>query len=153
LKGEEVPLEIHATLNLGLDVRIPSGYIGDENQRLRVYKRIANAAGAAERDAVAAELADRYGAPPEAVRNLLGYTALKTVAEQLGIEAIDRRGATANVKFHRDTRVRPERLMQLVHDTPGAQFTPAGVLRLPLEELPSAGEILGHLRGRLEQLI
>ncbi|MGH9658956.1 MAG: transcription-repair coupling factor, partial [Bryobacteraceae bacterium] len=60
LKGEEVPLEIHATLNLGLDVRIPSGYIGDENQRLRVYKRIANAAVAAERDAVAAELADRF---------------------------------------------------------------------------------------------
>src|SRR5437660_4811600 len=39
LKGEEAPLEIHSTLNLGLDIRIPPEYIGDENQRLRVYKR------------------------------------------------------------------------------------------------------------------
>ncbi|HBY61491.1 MAG TPA: transcription-repair coupling factor, partial [Solibacterales bacterium] len=43
LKGEEVPLEIHSTLSLGLDIRIPPDYIGDEHQRLRAYKRIADA--------------------------------------------------------------------------------------------------------------
>ena len=42
LKGEEVPLEIHSTLNLGIDIRIPSTYISDETQRLRSYKRIAD---------------------------------------------------------------------------------------------------------------
>src|ERR1039458_1065494 len=41
LKGEEVPLEIHSTLNLGLDIRISSDYIADEHQRLRMYKLIA----------------------------------------------------------------------------------------------------------------
>src|SRR4029077_5928055 len=44
LKGEEVPLEIHSTLNLGLDIRIPPEYVADEHQRLRAYKRIADAA-------------------------------------------------------------------------------------------------------------
>src|SRR5208337_3705819 len=44
LKGEEVPLEVHSTLNLGLDIRIPPEYIADEQQRLRSYKRIADAA-------------------------------------------------------------------------------------------------------------
>src|ERR1700745_1088947 len=43
LRGEEVPLEIHATLNLGLEIRIPTTYISDEAQRLRSYKRIADA--------------------------------------------------------------------------------------------------------------
>ena len=33
LKGEEVPLEIHATLNIGLDIRIPPDYIPEEAQR------------------------------------------------------------------------------------------------------------------------
>ena len=33
LKGEEVPLEIHSTLNLGLDIRITE-YISDEHQRV-----------------------------------------------------------------------------------------------------------------------
>src|SRR3977135_3717406 len=34
LKGEEVPLEVHSTVNLGLDIRIPPEYIADEHQRL-----------------------------------------------------------------------------------------------------------------------
>ncbi|MBK9171313.1 MAG: transcription-repair coupling factor [Bryobacterales bacterium] len=151
LKGEEVPPEIHATLNLGLDVRIPTAYIADDTQRLRVYKRIAAARDDAERTEVAAEIADRYGPLPEAVRNLLDYGALKTAAELLGIENIERRGGTANVKFHRDTRVDPQRLMQAVTETEGAQFTPAGVLRVPLP--PSRGaEAIEALRGFLVRL-
>ncbi len=38
---------------------------------------------------------------PEAVRNLLAYSALKTMAEQIGIEAIDRRHNLLNIKFHK----------------------------------------------------
>src|SRR3989449_1985054 len=61
LKGEEAPLEIHSALNLGLDIRIPPEYIGDENQRLRVYKRIAGAGEPTARDSIEKELEDRYG--------------------------------------------------------------------------------------------
>ena len=61
LKGEEAPLEIHSALNLGLDIRIPPEYIGDENQRLRVYKRIANSGDRVQRDTVEKELEDRHG--------------------------------------------------------------------------------------------
>ena len=46
LRGEEVAPELHSAINLGLDLRIPPGYIADENQRLRAYKRIAQAASA-----------------------------------------------------------------------------------------------------------
>src|SRR3954452_5390978 len=42
LRGQEVPVEISFTVNLGLDLRIPADYIGDEHQRLRAYKRIAD---------------------------------------------------------------------------------------------------------------
>ena len=87
LKGEEVPVEIHSSLNLGLDIRIPPEYIADENQRLRAYRQIANAADDAAREKVAKELEDRYGPVPEAVKNLLEYSELKTLAEKLGIEA------------------------------------------------------------------
>src|SRR6185295_10963341 len=114
MKGEEVVPEIHSALNLSLDIRIPTGYIGDENQRLRAYRQIANAADAEARDRAEKELADRYGPVPEAVRNLLQYSALKTTAEQLGIEVIDRRHALLNIKFHKETRVDPARLMGIV---------------------------------------
>ena len=152
LKGEEVVPEIHSALNLGLDIRIPPEYIPDENQRLRAYRQIANAADAAARDRAEKELEDRYGTVPEAVRNLLAYSALKTMAEQAGIEAVDRRHNLLNVKFHKETRVDPARLMNMVGKTRGAQFTPAGVLLLPLEGLTAAGDILRFLSEKLEQL-
>src|SRR5207245_2683252 len=152
LKGEEAPLEIHSTLNLGLDIRIPPEYIGDENQRLRVYKRIAGAGEPAARDSIEKELADRYGPVPEAVRNLLEYSTLKALAEKLGVETVDRRQGVANVKFHRVSKVNPDKLMRLVGRTAGAQFTPAGVLRLPLDGLDDAAAILERLRKSLAEL-
>ena len=152
LKGEEVVPEIHSALNLGLDIRIPPDYIGDENQRLRAYRQIANAADADARDRAEKELEDRYGPVPEAVRNLVAYSALKTLAEQIGIEAVDRRHNVLNIKFHKETRVDPARLMSIVKTTRGAQFTPAGVLLLPLDGQPGAGEVLRFLSARLEQL-
>ena len=152
LKGEEAPLEIHSALNLGLDIRIPSDYIADENQRLRVYKRIASAAGQPDRDAIGKELEDRYGPVPDAVRNLLAYSELKTLAEKVGVETVERRQGLANIKFHKETKVNPQKLMQLVGRTAGAQFTPAGVLRLPLDGLEGAAEILANLREKLGEL-
>ncbi len=152
LKGEESIPEIHSALNLGLDIRIPPDYIADENQRLRAYRQIANSADAAARERVGKELEDRYGPVPEAVRNLLEYSALKTLAERIGIEAVDRRHSLLSVKFHKETRVDPARLMGLVGKTRGAQFTPAGVLLLPLEGQPAAGAALRYIAEKLEQL-
>jgi transcription-repair coupling factor (superfamily II helicase) len=152
LKGEEVPIEIHSSLNLGLDIRIPTEYIADENQRLRAYRQIANAADAAARDKVARELEDRYGPVPDAVKNLLEYSELKTLAEKLGIELVDRRHATLNIKFHKDTKVDPARLMDLIAHTPGAQFSPAGILLVPLDGRTAPAEILEFMKERLSTL-
>jgi transcription-repair coupling factor (superfamily II helicase) len=152
LKGEEIVPEIHSSLNLNLDIRIPADYIGDENQRLRAYRQIANAADSAAREHAEKEMEDRYGPVPDAVRNLLQYSTLKTLAEQIGIEAIDRRNALLSVKFHAETRVDPARLMNIVSKTRGAQFTPAGVLILPLPGQIGAREVLNFLEEKLGQL-
>jgi transcription-repair coupling factor (superfamily II helicase) len=149
LRGEEIAPEIHSALNLGLDLRIPPAYIGDENQRLRAYKRIAQAATAEQSREVEQELADRYGPPPEEVRQLLRYSAIKTAAESIGIEAIDRRHTVLNVKFHEQTRVDGEKLMGLVSGNRGAQFTPAGVLRLPMDAVSTPGAVLDFLEKQL----
>ena len=149
LRGEEVALEIHSSLNLGLDLRIPSSYISDENQRLRAYKRIAQAVDATDRDAVQQELADRYGPVPPDVLSLLKYSAIKTAAEKIGIEAIDRRGSVLNVKFHDQTRVDAQKLMELVSHTRNAQFTPLGVLRLPVDGTSAPAAMLDFIEAGL----
>ena len=44
IKGEEdKPALAGTSINLGISVRIDSSYIPEENQRLRMYKRIASA--------------------------------------------------------------------------------------------------------------
>ncbi len=152
LKGEETPLEIHSTLTLGLDIRIPPEYIGEEHQRLRAYKRIADAGDREKARGILSELEDRYGPAPEAVSSLVEFSLLKTFAERLGIESIDRRQGFLNIKFHQQSRVDPARLMDLVRRAGGAQFTPAGVLRLPADGGRGAAAVLESLKGCLMQL-
>jgi transcription-repair coupling factor (superfamily II helicase) len=147
LKGEEVLPEVHATLNLGLDIRISPQYIADEHQRLRAYKRISEAKTEDDAKKIADELRDRYGPVPEAVINLLEFSVLKTVVERAGVEAIDRRNGMLNIKFHEQSRVNPAKLLEIVTNNEGAQFTPAGVLRLPLTGLDTPERMIGYLTG------
>jgi transcription-repair coupling factor (superfamily II helicase) len=151
LKGEEVPLEVHATLNIGLDIRIPVDYISEEAQRLRAYKRIADLRTEDEARKVREEFADRYGVLPPEVDNLIRFSLLKSLAARLGAESIDRRQGLANIKFHQQAKVDPMRLMDLVRQTPGAQFTPAGVLKLPVDGA-QPDVLISQLREQLEKL-
>ncbi|HYZ84952.1 MAG TPA: transcription-repair coupling factor, partial [Bryobacteraceae bacterium] len=150
LKGEEVPPEIHSTLTLGLEIRIPQEYISDEHQRLRTYKRIADCKTDEEGQQIRDELSDRYGPPPDAVLNLISFAIVKSIAERLGIEAVDRRAGALNLKFHKESKIDPQRLLDIVQNTQGAQFTPAGVLRVPLKSDATAPEVLTFLRDLLE---
>ena len=64
MKGEAAADEAETQLNLGLNIRIPAEYIAEENQRLRMYKRVAGVETEAQLNDVRAELKDRYGEPP-----------------------------------------------------------------------------------------
>jgi transcription-repair coupling factor (superfamily II helicase) len=154
LKGEEAPLEVHSSLNLGLDIRIPPEYIADENQRLRAYKRIADVKDAAQAETMRADLSDRYGPLPADVETLLRFALLKSTAQQIGIEAVDRRAGALNIKFHPGSKIEPTRLMHLISSRQGAQFTPAGVLRLPLPQSgDGASALLDYLDDSLKDLV
>jgi transcription-repair coupling factor (superfamily II helicase) len=154
LRGEEVPPEIHSSLNLGVDIRIPTSYIADEAQRLRSYKRVADVKDSQQAVKVLDELADRYGPVPEEVRNLVQFAMLKSFAERSGIESIERRQGMANIKFHEQSKVDPYKLMNLVKTTQGAQFTPAGVLKLPISATTLTPErLLAELQNALEKLV
>ena len=54
MKGEVQEEQAETQLNLGLNIRIPPEYIREENQRLRMYKRIAGVEGEPQLNDVAA---------------------------------------------------------------------------------------------------
>jgi transcription-repair coupling factor (superfamily II helicase) len=152
LRGEEVPVEMQSAINLGLDLRIPAEYISEEHQRLRTYKRIADTGTEEQARKVIDEMSDRYGPVPDALRLLVDFAMLKSSAQKLGIEVIERRQGFLNLKFHPQSKIEPPRLMELVRSAQGAQFTPAGVLRLPVPSQPDPASLLAYLKDRLAAL-
>ena len=122
LRGEEVPPEIHSALNLGLDLRIPPAISPTRTSGCAPISASRRRWIAAEREKVEQELADRYGPVPDDVRNLLKYSAIKTPAEKIGIEAIDRRGGGQR-QVPRETKVDAEKLMALVSSTRRAVYS------------------------------
>jgi transcription-repair coupling factor (superfamily II helicase) len=151
LKGEAAPEEEEIQLNLGLNIRIPADYIAEENQRLRVYKRIAGIESEEKLADVRAELQDRYGEPPPPVRNLLEYAILKLACARVGVTGIDRKRDQVNVRFRENASIDPERLARFVSAQRGAQFSPAGILKFNLKAL-RADEVIATLRNLLDEL-
>jgi len=151
MKGESAEEETGIQLNLGLNIRIPFEYIPEENQRLRMYKRVAGVESEAQLTDVTAELTDRYGDPPPAVSNLLEYASLKLHASRVGVTAIDRKREVVTVKFRQDAAIDPERLAGFVSSQRGAKFTPDGTLRF-ISHAATANEVLSRLHALLDQL-
>jgi transcription-repair coupling factor (superfamily II helicase) len=151
MKGEGAADEAETQLNLGLNIRIPADYIPEENQRLQMYKRVARVETDSQLTDVTAELEDRYGPAPAAVRNLLDYASLKLLCTRIGVTAIERRRDTVTFKFRQNAAVDPESLARFVSSQAGAQFTPDGMLKFILKAT-APGDVLRSLRTVLEQL-
>ncbi len=162
LKGEGAAERPATQLNLGIALRIDESYVAEENQRLRLYKKIAGAASEAAVNEIRAELEDRYGAPPDAAVYLLEAAMLRLECERMGVAQIDRKRGELQIRFTENAAVDPQHLMGMVarNAKRGAQFTPQGVLKYPLaasrpdEVLLEIRELLGNLAARAcERLI
>ena len=91
MKGEAREERPSVTVNLGVSLRIDDSYMPEENQRLRMYKRIAGAESEAVLTDVRGELEDRYGKPPESVLHLLAVGEVRLLCERLGVAQLERK--------------------------------------------------------------
>ena len=134
MKGETSEERPATQLNLGIALRIDESYVPEENQRLRLYKKIAGATSEAAVNEVRAEMEDRYGAPPDATVYLLEAALIRLECERIGIAQVDRKRAELQIRFTENAAVEPQKLMRLVarNAKRGAQFTPQGLLKFPL---------------------
>jgi len=150
LKGSPARPEVHTTLNLGLDIRIPEGYVADESERLRLYKRISSLASSEARADLEAELVDRYGPLPASVTNLLDYALLKSAAEGLLVQSIEKKGEEIWMRFHEQAPVDARKLAQFVRARREAVLRPDGLLRFRLRE--PASNPLPRIQNVLQEL-
>jgi transcription-repair coupling factor (superfamily II helicase) len=149
MKGENVTPALETVLNLGLNIRIPVNYITEENQRLRVYKRVAAVEDERQLSDLRAELRDRYGEPPPALEHLMQYAHLRLECQRLGVASIERKREQVSIKFTATAEADPQKIMQLVARNKGVVFTPQGILKFSMKAT-RPDEVLRGLRKLLE---
>jgi len=110
----EDPFAHGPEIEIGLPALIPEDYMPDVHMRLVHYKRIANAGSNAELDELQIELIDRFGLLPPPLKTLFSITALKLLAQQLGIAKIQAAGEGGNIRFAERSKVDPLRLLKLI---------------------------------------
>jgi transcription-repair coupling factor (superfamily II helicase) len=150
MKGETEP-QAAAQLNLGLNIRIPTNYIAEENQRLRMYKRIAGVETERQISDVASELRDRWGDPPIAVQQLLRYAGLRMKAVDAGALTVERKRDLVSIKFRPDAPIDPVKLAAFVSSHRGSQFLPDGTLKFFAKNV-GPQELLDQLDHLLQTL-
>ncbi len=76
-------------LRVGIDGCLPEDWLPDTDLRLQLYGRLARLQSVGEVDIFEEELADRFGAIPDAAQELLVLVRLRILARTLGIRRID----------------------------------------------------------------
>jgi transcription-repair coupling factor (superfamily II helicase) len=140
-------------INTGAAVLIPEDYIPDLNVRLSLYRRLSDAEKAQDREALAAELIDRFGPLPPEAGQLLKVVAIKGLCREANVAKIDVGPKGAVVSFRDDQfKGDPLRLIQFVQTNqvawrvrPDHKVVVKGEWESPEQRLGAAERILGEL--------
>src|SRR5437773_3219357 len=135
------------TVDLALSTAIPDEYVPSRQRKLELYRRIAGLATLDDLGGLRDELRDRYGAPPEPVRNLLYGVEVKIRAVKAGATEVRARGPELRVVMGRD--IQADERMRVLRSFPKAQ---AGQRQIRLSVLDVKADWRDALTGLLDRL-
>lgn len=139
------PLGITTEINLHSPALLPNDYCGDVNERLTLYKRLANCATLDELDQLHEELIDRFGLLPSQASALLDTHRLRILAKPLGIAKIDASSSGILLQFIPNPPIDPIKIIQMIQSKPGCKL--AGPDRLKVSrEMP-------EVKNRVEEIV
>ena len=136
LKGEDLTDDVRAVVNLRVDLKIDASYVPDMNQRLMIYRKVADARTDMELDQILTELRDRYGPlagdrrAPRAIRTDSDHGG----PSWRGIRSIANR-QNVIIKFRPDTqgkRLNVERLLKVIGGRGDTTLIPPATIKLDL---------------------
>lgn len=106
LKGESFAGdEEEITIDINISAYIDDEYIGSENQKIEMYKKIASIQDEDDVIDVEDELVDRYGDVPAPVRNLMQIAYIKTLARTCGFVSIQEKNDAIILQYRAGARV------------------------------------------------
>jgi transcription-repair coupling factor (superfamily II helicase) len=150
LRGEPVTQGLDPELSFDVEALLTDEYISDVGVRLSLYKRMASAVSRDEVAALAEEMEDRFGRPPDSARRLVELMALKTELRRMRVLACEASAAGVTLHLRDDTPLDPAKLTALIRTTRGQwRLTPD--MRLTRRTMP--GERLAHGIEAAERLL
>jgi transcription-repair coupling factor (superfamily II helicase) len=139
-------------INTGAAVLIPEAYVPDLNVRLALYRRLSDAERADDREALAAELIDRFGPLPPEADQLLHVVAIKGLCREANVAKIDVGPKGAVVSFRGDHFANPAGLVGYIQKNavtwrlrPDQTVLVKGEWETPHERLAAAERVLTEL--------
>jgi transcription-repair coupling factor (superfamily II helicase) len=84
-RGEPQPARLEVRVDLPVAAFLPEEYVADVDERVLAYRRIAAAASPDAVEAIAADLAERFGQLPPPAEELLAIARIKALAAELGV--------------------------------------------------------------------
>jgi transcription-repair coupling factor (superfamily II helicase) len=139
-------------INTGAAVLIPEEYVPDLNVRLSLYRRLSDAEKAQDREALAAELIDRFGPLPPEAGQLLKVVAIKGLCREANVAKIDVGPKGAVVSFRNDDFKNPGALIEFVAKNqvawrvrPDNKIVVKGEWETPEQRLNAAERVLSEL--------
>ena len=104
VKGETLQIKNQTTIELSVDAYIPSSYIGDSNQKIDMYRKIAEISSREDFNEIYDELTDRFGDVPTTVLNVMNVSYLKSISTNLSFIKIIDRDKSVVFKFEQTNR-------------------------------------------------
>ncbi|MBN3758002.1 transcription-repair coupling factor [Paraburkholderia sp. Tr-20389] len=108
------PLAATTEINLHTPAILPADYCGDVQERLSLYKRLANCEHNDSIDGIQEELIDRFGKMPPQAHALVETHRLRLAAKPLGISKIDAGEAVIGLQFIPNPPIDAMRIIEMV---------------------------------------
>jgi len=119
LQDEDLDEEIEPEVNIPVEAFIPEDFIRETSLRLMFYKRFSLCHSQEELVQIFDELEDRFGDPPEPVRNLRDVVTVKIACRRLRVEKFDAGPSAIRLELREDTTLSPDKILEFVDETHG----------------------------------
>jgi transcription-repair coupling factor (superfamily II helicase) len=119
LEDEQYEADIETLMELEYSGFIPDSYIDSAQEKMEIYKKIAAVRALEELDSLTAELADRFGPPPDEAASLLALAELRIICRELSIYSLKERSGMIRAEFGKVSKVKVDRLIRLMKESSG----------------------------------
>ncbi|MES2739839.1 MAG: transcription-repair coupling factor [Pseudomonadota bacterium] len=146
------PLASTTEINLHVPALLPADFCGDVHERLSIYKRLANCAGADKIDDMQEEMIDRFGKLPDPVKALIETHRLRIAARTVGIIKIDAHTEAATLQFMAKPPIDPLRIIALIQKNRQIKLNGQDKLKITAS-MPDLAARVTQIKSAIKQLV